>query len=133
MAVNCDMSEPPKVWGVCRLARRPQDDSITLLFTVDTGSDVTVIPSISWPPNWKLRKAGRVIGVGGVQFAQKSADLLSITVHSQHGTEKPVNVHAYVLSDTPPLLERDAQVLLGIRVTNLPLGPLWRTRRSQLS
>lgn len=127
------MSEPPKVWGVCRPARRPDDDSIALLFTVDTGSDVTVIPDTSWPSNWKLKNAGRVIGVGGVQPAQKSVDPISVTVHTSHGVEKPVNVYVYVLSNTPPLLGRDAQVLLGIRVTNLHLGPLWRTHRSQLS
>ncbi|KAF4792064.1 hypothetical protein TURU_124646 [Turdus rufiventris] len=56
LAINCDMSKPPKVWGVCRPARRPDDGSIALLFTVDTGSNVTVIPVESVVQSWLIEK-----------------------------------------------------------------------------
>ncbi|TRZ19876.1 hypothetical protein HGM15179_007244 [Zosterops borbonicus] len=132
LAINCDTQQPPIVWGVCRPAHRPDDCFVTLPFTVDTGSNVTVIPNTHWPPSWQLEDTTAVVEVGGIQRAQKSIDLISITIYSQDGIEKPVSVHVYVLSNTPPLLGRDAQALLGVKVTNLPLGPLRRTRRSQL-
>lgn len=61
-----------------------------------------------------------VDGVGGLTRAQKSAQLVAITLHTEKEPEKTVTLFPYVMSGVPPLLGRDALALLKARVTNLP-------------
>lgn len=108
------------VWGICSLYNIPNGTTIKVPFLIDTGADVTVLPESSWPPGWKLEDAPMVGGVGGLTQARKSAQLIAITLHTEKGPEKTINLFPYVMPGVPPLLGRDALALLNARVTNLP-------------
>ena len=117
LAVKCD--NPPVVWGICSLYNAQDATTTSIPFLIDTGADVTVIPETNWPPHWKLENAPMVGGVGGLTRAQKSAQLIAITLHTEKGPEKTITLFPYVMSAVPPLLGRDALTLLKARVTNL--------------
>lgn len=112
-------NHPPIVWGVCCLHNNPGDSAIRLPFLIDTGSDVTVIPETYWPIHWELEEAPMVGGVGGLSRAQKSTQLIAITLRTERGPEKTITLFPYVMPKCPPLLGRDALALLKVRVTNL--------------
>jgi len=118
LAIKCD--NPPVVWGICSLYNILNGTTISVPFLIDTGADVTVIPETNWSLHWKLEDAPMVGGVGGLTRAQKSIQLVAITLHTEKGPEKTITLFPYIVSGVPPLLGRDALTLLKARVTNLP-------------
>ena len=117
LAIKCD--NPPVVWGICSLYNILNGTTISVPFLIDTGADVTVIPETNWSLHWKLEDAPMVGGVGGLTRAQKSIQLVAITLHTEKGPEKTITLFPYIVSGVPPLLGRDALALLKARVTNL--------------
>ena len=85
-------NHPPIVWGVCCLHNHPGHPAIRLPFWIDTGSDVTVIPETYWPIHWELEEAPMVGGVGGLSWAQKSTQLIAITLRTERGPEKTITL-----------------------------------------
>lgn len=116
LAVKCD--NPPVVWGICSLYNTLDATTISVSFLIDTGADVTVIPETNWPLHWNWDNAPMVGGIGGLTRAQKSAQLVAITLHTEEGPEKTITLFPYVVSGIPPPLGRDAPALLKARVTN---------------
>lgn len=110
---------PLIAWAVCCLHNNSDDSAICLPFWVDTGSDVTIIPDIQWPSQWKLEEAPMVDGVGGLSQVQKGTQLVAITLCTENGPGRTITLFPYAMANCPPLLGRDALTLLEVRVKNL--------------
>ena len=55
-----------KPWIECGLRRG--EDYLHLRGMLDTGADMTLIPTIKWPSHWELQlMIGKVEGIGGTQ------------------------------------------------------------------
>lgn len=69
--------------------------SIKLTTILDTGADVTVIPTHNWPPDWPLiQEPTSIMEVGGCQQTSISQDLIRCTL-SDGGT---ATIKPYVLN-----------------------------------
>lgn len=86
----------------CKVRKNNHVLSITGM--VDTGADVTVIPSSKWPSHWGLRTlTGVVKGIGGHQLAKQSDSIIQI----EGPDGQLANVRPFVLDTGFTLWGRD--------------------------
>lgn len=94
---------------------------ILLEWLIDTGADVSCVPSWLWP-GWPVECTAGLQGVGGSTRAGRSKTDVYIFFHDPDtGRTTTATVRPYIVDEGPePLLGRDALVQLRFRVSNLP-------------
>ncbi|XP_017598587.1 PREDICTED: endogenous retrovirus group K member 25 Pol protein-like [Corvus brachyrhynchos] len=60
----------------CKL--RHGSHKIIIMGMIDTGADVSVIPFDKWPAQWELQSQGIIQGIGGIQIAKQSKNIIQI-------------------------------------------------------
>ena len=93
--------------------------SIPLIMMLDTGADVTCVPSWLWPSSWPAKVASSLDGVGGRAEAMISETDITIVLEDPDRPAQIIRVRPYITAIGEPLLGRDALLQSGFHLTNL--------------
>lgn len=83
---------------------------------MDTGGDVTVIPTEKWPSQWELQPQGIVSRIGGTQLACQSKRLVQL----EGPDGRVATICPFVLDTKFTLCGRDAMSQWGTTITINP-------------